>query len=596
MIISDKIIKNNKEIKVSELTKGSHQIIEAQCEFCDKQVNIQYRVYLKQTNQMEIKFACSKKCASIRTKYHLLSNFGVSNISQLPDVRNKISNTNLEKYGSLSYFGSETAKEKIKKTNLEKYGVDNYTKTDEYIDKVKKTNLEKYGYEWYLSSDDKKLKSDKTNLEKYGTTVPSKSEIVKLKIINTNIQRYGFKSPLLNNDIRVKSSQTLYKNWKVTNPLESPDIREKSIQTNLKKYGHPYPMQSDDVIKLRKDNNLSKYGHEYPNHSEEFRKNNFYISNYPNYIKYIGNSISLFYCNKCEIDFEIHTDNFYRRIEQNLNLCTLCNPIGNSVSIKEKELFDFIQSNYKGKIIQSYRDGLEIDIFLPELNLGFEFNGLYWHSSEYLDKNYHLNKLNHFKEKGIRIFNVWEDDWVINQNLIKSMILNILIQNTTKIYARNCDVRFVIDVKTIKEFLNKNHIQGWVNSKVKIGLYFKNELVSLMIFDQMEGRKKMGPSEWNISRFCNKMNHIVVGGASKILNYFTKNFSVKRIISFADKDWSDGDMYYKLGFDKIYETKPDYKYLKNGVRRHKSNFKLNESEVDLPKIWDCGKIKFEKII
>ena len=66
---------------------------------------------------MEIKFACSKKCAAKRTKDYLLENFGISNISQLPDVKSKISNTNLEKYGSLSYFGSADAKEKIKKSN-----------------------------------------------------------------------------------------------------------------------------------------------------------------------------------------------------------------------------------------------------------------------------------------------------------------------------------------------------------------------------------------------------------------------------------------------------------------------------------------------
>ena len=380
------------------------------------------------------------------------------------------------------------------------------------------------------------------------------------------------------------------------NPFKSKDIREKSKRINLEKYGFPYPIQSEDVLKLRRDNNLSKYGYEILSHSEEFRKNNFYISNYPNYIKYIGQSISLFHCTKCNMDFEIHTDNFYRRIEQNLNLCTICNPISNSVSIKEKELFDFIQCKYKGKIIQSYRDGLEIDIYLPELKLGFEFNGLYWHSSEYLDKNYHLNKLNHFKENGIRIFNVWEDDWRIKQNLVKSMILNLLNQTPNKIYARECEVCIVKDIKSIKEFLNLNHIQGWVNSKVKIGLYFNNELVSLMIFDKMEGRKKMNLDEWNISRFCNKLENNIIGGASKILKYFIKNFSVKRIISFADKDWSNGNMYYTLGFNKLYETKPDYKYIKNNVRKHKANFKLNENKVDLPKVWDCGKIKFEKII
>jgi hypothetical protein len=596
MIISEEIKNNDKIIKVSDLTKGSHQIIDAKCDFCEKIVNIQYRFYLRQTKDMEVRFACSKKCASIRTKEYLLENFGVSNISQLPDVKKKIMDSNLQKYGSETYFGSSDAKEKSKKTCLEKYGTENYTKTDIYIERVKKTNLEKYGSEWYLSSEDKKTKSDKTNLEKYGTTTPSKSESVKSKIIKTNLDKYGFNSPLLNDEIKQKSKDTLIQNWGVDNPFKSPEIREKSNKTNLEKYGYFYPIQSSDIVEIRKKNNLIKYGSENFNQNEEFRKNNFKIANHPNYISYIGQTISLFHCDVCKKDFEIRSDNFYKRIEQDLNLCTICNPIGDFVSIKEQELFKFIKSNYQGQIIQSYRDGLEIDIYLPEINLGFEFNGIYWHSSEYLDKNYHLNKLNHFKERGIRIINIWEDDWNFKQDLIKSMILHILNQTPTKIYARQCEIREIKDIKKIKEFLNSNHIQGWVNSKVKIGLYYNNELMSLMVFDQSEGRKKMNSDEWNLSRFCNKLNINIVGGASKLINFFVINFKPKRIISFADKDWSVGNIYEKMGFNKLYETKPDYKYIKAGVRKHKANFKVNEAKIELPKIWDCGKIKFEKKI
>ena len=84
-------------------------------------------------------------------------------------------------------------------------------------------------------------------------------------------------------------------------------------------------------------------------------------------------------------------------------------------SFKEKELYDFIKLIYSGEIITSYRSGLEIDIYLPELKIGFEFNGLYWHSELFKDKNYHLDKTKYFKENGIRIIHVcayrdWETD------------------------------------------------------------------------------------------------------------------------------------------------------------------------------------------
>jgi hypothetical protein len=87
-----------------------------------------------------------------------------------------------------------------------------------------------------------------------------------------------------------------------------------------------------------------------------------------------------------------------------------------------------------------------------------------------------------------------------------------------------------------------------------------------------------------------------VGGASKIFKHFIKNYEVKRVISYSDKDWSTGGLYEKLNFTKISENSVDYKYVVGGKRTHKSNFKGIEKEIPYPKIWDCGKIKWEIVI
>jgi hypothetical protein len=152
-----------------------------------------------------------------------------------------------------------------------------------------------------------------------------------------------------------------------------------------------------------------------------------------------------------------------------------------------------------------------------------------------------------------------------------------------------------------RSFLDENHIQGYANSNLKLGLYNDGELVAIMTFDHFEGRKKMNNNEWNLNRFCNKLNYSVIGGASKLFKYFVNNYDVNRIISYADLDWSRGNLYEKLGFKKISESNPDYKYLVNEKRVHKSNFKksktsISEINLDIPKVWDCGKIKFEKFI
>ena len=108
----------------------------------------------------------------------------------------------------------------------------------------------------------------------------------------------------------------------------------------------------------------------------------------------------------------------------------------------------------------------------------------------------------------------------------------------------------------------------------------------------------MNDDEWNLSRFCNKINTNVIGGASKLLNYFIKNYNPTRIISYADKDWSIGNLYEKLGFSLVKEINPDYKYIINGRRVHKSRFRksytgVSESKIKMLKIYDCGKLKYE---
>ncbi len=354
------------------------------------------------------------------------------------------------------------------------------------------------------------------------------------------------------------------------------------------------------------ESNLEKYGEIHISKNEIYRKR-FEVSNHNNYIKYIGDGVSLFSCDCGENhEFEIDIQIFSKR-KQGKYLCTICYPIESSKSISESDLYNYISSIYRGEIIQSYRDIMEIDIYLPEIKIGFEFNGVYWHSEKYKDKNYHSNKSFHFQEREIRIIHIWEDDWIDRKEIIKSQIKNWIGITENKLFARNCEVRKVQDIKIIKDFLNQNHIQGYTNNVLFLGLYYNDTLLSLMCFSKEEGRRNMGVNDWNLSRFCNKLNTNIVGGFSKLLNYFIKTYHPIRIISYADMGWSVGDVYYKSGFKLSSIVNPDYKYLVNGKRIHKSRFKksklgisgqlITESEftknLGISRIWDCGKMKFE---
>jgi hypothetical protein len=440
-----------------------------------------------------------------------------------------------------------------------------------------------------------------TNLSRWGVENVFQSEVIKNKLKETNLNKYGYEHPMQSDIIKENTKKTNLLKYGVDHVFQSEIIKDKGKKTNLLKYGVEHYSQSETSKKGVRERELEKYGVDNHTKSDNYRYDRFIITRDKDYIRYLENNISLFNCIEGH-NFEIRSDNYLSRVKNNIPLCTVCNPIGDLKSIKEKELLEFIKNNYNGEVISNYRDGLEIDIYLPELKLGFEFNGLYFHSDKFKVKNYHLDKTTYFEDKGIKIIHIWEDEWVFKRIIMESQIINML-GGSKSIYARKCIVKEV-NIKEVRKFLDDNHIQGYVNSVEKIGLYFEDELVSIMTFDHSEGRKKMSYGGWNLSRFCNKTDFNVIGGASKLLSYFIKSYNPKRIVSYANRDWSVGDLYYKLGFKNIGGNGPDYKYIIDNKRVHKSRYKKSKLDTDLSeseemikrkiiRIYDCGKIKFE---
>lgn len=284
-------------------------------------------------------------------------------------------------------------------------------------------------------------------------------------------------------------------------------------------------------------------------------------------VEYINHKCKIkLICDKFH-EFEQIVDNHLRGAG-----CPKCNRF----DIKENSLYEFIKENYDGQIITSNRnilDGKELDIYLPELNLAFEFNGLYWHNELFKDKKYHLDKTNNCLKKNIKLIHIWEDDWDNKKSIIKSIILNKL-GKCQRIFARKCEIK-TPNNKDVREFLNNNHIQGFVGSKIKIGLYFENELVSLMTFGSL--RKSLGQKSiddnYEMLRFCNKLNTTVVGGASKLFKHFTNNYNFTKIISYSDNSRGIGNLYTKLGFEFSHNSLPNYYYIINSVRKHRFNYR-----------------------
>jgi hypothetical protein len=314
-------------------------------------------------------------------------------------------------------------------------------------------------------------------------------------------------------------------------------------------------------------------------------------------------------CQVCYHQFQI-TKQYFNTEKFRPNLCPKCFPaVKNKTSKGEQELFHFIQS-ISSDCCANYRSeyqSLEIDIFVPSKQIGFEYNGLYWHSeSVFLQNNRNpksdYEKYLHFKNNGIQIIQIYEDEWLLKKHIVKSRIRHILGQTSNKIYARQCKVKY-IDSKTAGRFFNETHIMGNGRSNYRLGLFYQDRLVSAMSFSKNNLSRKI--TGWELNRFSSECNLSIVGAASKLFKTFIKDICPDQVISYSDNRWSMGNLYQSLGFEFVSLSSPNYWYfLPNHPRIHRFNLRKNQSDnpnmsevanrisQGYNRIWDSGSTKW----
>lgn len=430
------------------------------------------------------------------------------------------------------------------------------------------------------------------------------------------------------NEMLQRQKKTFNQKYGVDFYPQHSDFIKKQKKTKEEKYANP---NFNNVEKMKQTKRL-KYGDENYNNNEKYIetcKLRFGSSNYFSSVEYdeiiernfrqkyenlniqsISGGVVSISCNNCGKLYETTKQLLYERYKVGSEICTFCNPIGqSSKSFYEKEISQFLSDiNIPHETSNRSTINKELDIFIPQHNLAIEFNGLYWHNELFVDDKYHLNKTTQCQEKGISLIHIFEDEWLYKKNIIKSIIKGKLGLIGKKIYARECNIK-IVKSSEAKKFLNENHIQGSVNSKIRIGLYYKDILVSIMTFSK--GRIILGgkKNEWELTRFCNVIDTIVVGAASKLFNFFTKNYQYDKIISYSDIRLFDGNLYNKLNFVKISQSKPNYWYVINGLRYYRFNFRKSklvkegfdsektEKQIMLERkiyrIYDCGNLRWE---
>lgn len=431
------------------------------------------------------------------------------------------------------------------------------------------------------------------------------------------------------NEMKKRISKTLKEKYGVNYYPQHNEFVKKQKQTKLEKYGN----ENFSNIEKQKQTKLEKYGNITYNNFDKYKNtclerygtnnysksNNYknkiiqnYLNLYPNInILSVSKDMVTIECPLCNNSSELTKQLLYERNKRNYTICTNCNPIGySSRSGGQIEIIEFLKSlNVKVEdVTRIPNKKTEIDILLSDYNLGIEYNGLYWHNELFKTKNYHLDKTNDALKGNIKLIHIFEDEWLYKQDIVKSILKYKLNKIENKIFARKCEIK-EISSKESKIFLENNHIQGNVNSKVRIGLFFEGKLISLMTFSK--GRVIMGgkKNEWELNRFANLLNTNVIGAASKLLKYFMSKYKPNKLISYSDIRLFGGGLYEKLGFTKISQSKPNYWYVINDLRKHRFNYRKsnlikegfdkNKTEQQIMfdrkiyRIYDCGNIRWE---
>lgn len=319
----------------------------------------------------------SGHCKGISSMKTRLSGTGFSNISQIPEISNKISKS------MKTTFKKNNVSEKIRKTNLERYGTEFPIQRKDFSEKRRLTYINHFGTDHHMKSDEFKS----------GRTFKISDKTVREKSKKTMREKYASENFL--------SSE----NFKPVLERLTKEKLEKSYFKLLKVLGK---------TEISADFGLEKWKG--------------YSSGKRNYLKRNNRK-----CDESELIYQWRCNKCGNRFSSPINSinqiprCPKCSKLSSSF---EENFIQFIEQNYSLKRIKLFRDnkiipGVEIDVYFPELRIAFELNGNYWHSVKVQkNKNKHLNKTIECEKLGIRLFHVWESDWKLDET--KKLILKIL--------------------------------------------------------------------------------------------------------------------------------------------------------------------------
>ena len=419
-----------------------------------------------------------------------------------------------------------------------KQGYLNPLNSKKSIEKRKITNLEKYGSEHIMASKEGRNILKNGMIKKYGVEFANQSTLIQEKAKANSFEKHGVNHYFITDEHKQQMIETALEKRGVKHHTQDAGFKEKMSAINsaaqIKKFRGELP------DKYRNFDSISElYSSLFDNGFTSSRKiqEELGVSQ-----SWVSTSFREFYLDKPTVSFE--EEKFAEEIGK---------------------LFKVEYEHSNRKIL----NGKEIDIWVPEYNLGIEYHGLYWHSSVSNDRRV-FEKCKEAEKSGVKLLQFWSSE-VHNKHDIVMSIISANIGKNVRLFARKCHVRNLSSGEH-SEFCSENHLQGSAGASVRLGLFHEDELVSVMSFGKSRYGKKF---EWEMIRFCNKKFVTVVGGASKLWKHFLKTFSPSSVVTYADARISNGNLYKKLGFEFSHHSAPNYFYTKD--------FKKLESRVKYQK-------------
>ena len=272
----------------------------------------------------------------------------------------------------------------------------------------------------------------------------------------------------------------------------------------------------------------------------------------------------------------------------------------------KQEIHKFLETNQIAFEVNQTLSVFDI-LYLSDFQLFLHLIDIQGFTSNSVPITYFQDLSEKINQQNQRIIHLWEDVWIDKKDLVQSRIL-AMIGNFSRLNARHCFIER-IDKPTADKFLNDNHLQGSVKAKFKYGLFLKtqyvekflgkentqNELIAVATFSGgrtfKEGERK-GSRSYELIRFASLKGFVVVGGMDKLLKAFIAEHSPDDIMSYADRDWSDGRSYLKLGFKKIDVLSPQKFVLDISAKR----ILIDTIPSDKTYVINTGSIKFVKLL